>query len=326
MNNSLPKISVIIPCFNCEQWIIKCIDSITNQDYEGEIEIICVDDCSQDNTIRVIESYAKEGQAKIVLLKNTQNMGPGKSRNIGIEHSTGEWIAFCDSDDWYDDDYISLMILNALENESDIVMCNYKKILESNDSIIKVDYLKDISENYTNEECIVCSKASLCLLVIKKELFEKIKIPDLRNGEDIAVVPVLESRANKITFVRNAPYNYLIRKKSASNNVTDKVFYSLCRAYTYIINNLDENYKLEKEYLGIRTLLYGATMNGFKAGIPDDIIKKKIEEFIPIYPEWYKNQYMKNFTLTKRVYLLMIRFRCFPMCKLLSHMHGRLSV
>lgn len=326
MNNDLPKISVIIPCYNCEKWIIKCIESIKNQDYQGEIEIICVDDCSNDNTIQIIRNYKNSTCDNITILENEKNSGPANSRNRGIQCSTGEWLAFCDSDDWFDKDFVSLMVSEAMKDDSDIVMCNYKKILESNGSVILVDYLKDISNNYTNEECIVYSKASLCLLLVKKSIFENLRIPDLRNGEDIAIVPVLEAKAEKIAYIRKAPYNYLIRKDSASNKITAKVFYSLCGAYKYINDNLNDNYKLEKEYLGVRTLLYGAVMNGLKANIPISEIKTEIKKFISIYPKWYNNSYIKNFTMTKKIFLLMIRIRFYFVCKFLAHMHGRLSV
>lgn len=326
MNSQLPKVSVIIPCYNCEKWINKCLDSLVKQDYEGNIEIICIDDCSKDNTVKIIEEYIENTECEICLLKNKENLGPGKSRNIAIEHSTGEWISFCDSDDWFDKNFISLMIENAITNSSDLVMCNYKKVIESNNSVITVDYLKDISDNYSNEECIIYSKASLCLLMVKREIMIQFKIPDLRNGEDIAVIPVLESMAKKITFIKNAPYNYLIRKESASNTVTDKVFYSLCSAYDYIFENLGSNYDTAKEYLGIRTLLYGATMNGFKANISTKEIKNRIKKFVSIYPKWYKNNYMNGFSSAKRIYLLMIRLRCYPICRALAYLHRKLSV
>lgn len=326
MNNGLPKVSVIIPCYNCEKWIVKCIDSIVNQDYKGQIEIVCVDDCSQDNTVQIIKNYKNSGHSNITILENKENMGPGNSRNIGIQHSTGQWIAFCDSDDWYDEDFVSSMVYNALENDSDIVMCNYKKVLESNGSVITVDYLKNISDNYTNEDCIIYSKASLCLLLVKRYIFRNVKIPDLRNGEDIAIVPVLEAKAKKITYIEKAPYNYFIRKNSVSNKTTDKVFYSLCDAYAYINDNLNDKYKLEKEYLGIRTLLYGAVMNGFKANIPVCEIKKEIKKFVLLYPRWYKNPYIKNITLSKRVFLLMVRMKCYILCKALARIHGKISV
>lgn len=325
MKKTLPKVSVIIPCFNSEKWIIRCLDSIANQDYQGEIEIICIDDYSTDNTVRVIESYVKNSKHNIHLLKNTKNLGPGESRNKAIEYSTGEWISFCDSDDWYDENFISLMINKAIENNSDIVMCNYKKIIESTKETVLVDYLKNISSNSSKEECMIFSKASLCLLLIKRTIMIQYKIPNFRNGEDIAIIPVIESYVDKITFIRNAPYNYFIRKGSSSNFVTKDVFFSLCNAYDYILENISNDYNQVKEYLGIRTLLYGATLNGFKAKISIKVIQYKINEFSSIYPRWYQNRYINQLSISKRFYLFMLRYRCYFVCRYLSNLHRKLS-
>ena len=326
MNKRLPSVSVIIPCFNCEQWINNCLYAIERQTYCGPIEIVCVDDASSDNTVRLIEEASSIARHNIKLLRNVGNLGPAMSRNIGIEAAVGEWIAFCDSDDWFDDTFIEEMLDAAFTHNSELVMCNYKKIPESNSRVLEVDYLATVPRNPSVEQMVIHSKASLCLLFVNRTVLRGIEIPNLRNGEDIAIVPIIESKVHNIAIVRRPLYNYYVRRSSASNRVSKTVFHSLCLAYDYILENLDSSFAVAKEYLGIRTVLYGATLAAFKAGNDLQQVRAEIEKFEKVFPKWYKNDYVGAFSTAKRVYLLMIRFRCYRICKLLATLHGRLSV
>ena len=95
-----PLFSIIIPCYNCEKYISCCLDSIINQNYDN-FEVICLDDCSTDNTCSIIKEYAKQDK-HIQLIKNRINRGPGLLRNIGLKKAKGNYILFCDNDDWYE--------------------------------------------------------------------------------------------------------------------------------------------------------------------------------------------------------------------------------
>lgn len=326
MIDALPKVSIVIPCYNCEKWIEKCLTAIEVQTYKGLIEVVCVDDCSTDDTLSVINRYVAVSRNSIQLISNATNLGPANSRNKAIKMSTGEWVAFCDSDDWYDKYFLEKMIMKALDDQSEIVICSYRKVLESNGQEIEVDYLAALPEKYSIEELLVSSKSSLCLMVIKKDILNDISIPDLRNGEDIAIVPVIESKAKKISIVREHLYNYLIRASSVSNTVSINVLYSLCKAYEYIYDNLGNEYKTEKELLGIRTVLYGATLSAFKVGGYNKEIKEQIDAFEKKFPLWRRNKYLSSFSNIKRLYIFFVGKRYFRFCRLYALLHKRLSV
>ena len=120
MNEKRPKISVIVPVYNTEKYLRQCLDTIINQTLK-EIEIICVDDGSTDNSLQILKEYQKN-DARIVIL-NQNNGGGGKARNTGLEISTGEYLAFLDSDDYFDLQFLEKMYNQALSDKADLVVC-----------------------------------------------------------------------------------------------------------------------------------------------------------------------------------------------------------
>lgn len=132
----MPKVSVIIPIYNVEKYLKKCLDSVINQTLK-DIEIICINDCSSDNCENIILEYAKK-DSRIKIINNEKNSGVGFSRNIGIKESVGEYISFIDADDFVSLDYIEILYNTAIENEADIVFTNNINIVR--DKIIKPYY------------------------------------------------------------------------------------------------------------------------------------------------------------------------------------------
>ncbi|MDQ0903968.1 glycosyltransferase family 2 protein [Paenibacillus sp. V4I7] len=122
-----PKVSVIVPVYNCEKFISKCIDSIIHQTYSN-IEVVIVNDGSTDRSEEIVNGF-KEKDARIVYYYQ-DNSGPSDARNHGINKSTGEYLAFIDSDDTVDRYYIELLLDKMKTSEADLVCCGYKDISE----------------------------------------------------------------------------------------------------------------------------------------------------------------------------------------------------
>ena len=118
------KISVIIPCYNAGNYIEKCLQALEKQSFQ-DFEVILVDDCSADHTADVIRAFAQRSGLKIMLLQNDVNSGPALSRNRGIAASNGEFVCFCDSDDWYEPDYLQLLYRKSQEEKAEMVIANY---------------------------------------------------------------------------------------------------------------------------------------------------------------------------------------------------------
>ncbi|MEI0550868.1 glycosyltransferase family 2 protein [Brachyspira intermedia] len=114
-------ISIILPVYNAEKYIEKCLNSFINQTYKN-IEIICINDGSKDNSYNILKELStKDNRIKLF---THENSGPAKTRNVGLENATGNYIMFCDSDDYYELNACELMLKTIVENNVDVVMCD----------------------------------------------------------------------------------------------------------------------------------------------------------------------------------------------------------
>ena len=119
------KVSVIVPIYNSEKYLKKCIDSILNQSLK-EIEVILVNDGSTDGGMRIMEEYSKNDPRVVIL--NLKNGGPGKARNEGIKIAKGEYLSFVDSDDYIEMEFLERLYETAVHNKVQMIMTNYKDI------------------------------------------------------------------------------------------------------------------------------------------------------------------------------------------------------
>ena len=161
------KISVIVAAYNVEKYVKKCIDSLLNQTME-EIEIIVVDDASQDKTLEILKQYEKQ----IILLQNEENKGLSYSRNKALKKASGDYIGYIDADDYVDENFYAELYHSLLKNQADISICDMKLFYEE-----KGTY--QIVSAKTEEEEPICFintgiAASACNKLIKKELISKL--------------------------------------------------------------------------------------------------------------------------------------------------------
>lgn len=319
----MADVSIIIPCYNCAAWIDRCMSALERQTYR-DFEVICVDDCSKDNTVERLLEIKKHVSFELRIIENDVNCGPAKSRNYGIREAKGEYLAFCDSDDWYEEGYIEEMHQALLNDNADLVMCEYRKVYESTNRVDDMHYLENFCGS--RDDLIAYSKAAMWLIMYKRSLTIDLVVPDLRNGEDIAYVPCIESRAGRITVVKKILYNYLMRQGSASKTPSVNVYKSLLSAYEFIKTNFINDEPSVKEYLGIKTVMYGAILNACKAGESAHEICKIVGAFEKEYPNWQKNKYMYLFNKKKQLFLNFARHRRICLCKAYSRLHQLTSV
>lgn len=134
------KISVIIPVFNSENFIERCLNSVFKQTLK-DIEIIIVDDCSNDNTISVIQNCIRTNTGiPVQIIHNERNCGVSTSRNNGLKVAKGEFIYFCDNDDWIAPDMLETMYSSAINNNSDLVMCDFTAEYQNRTEVIEIQY------------------------------------------------------------------------------------------------------------------------------------------------------------------------------------------
>lgn len=228
MPKTCPKVSIIVPVYNVEKYIDECIKSIVTQTLY-DIEIICVDDCGTDNSMAIVEKYAKTDK-RIKILRHKKNSGLSASRNTGIEHSSAPYLMFCDSDDFYAPTMCQEM-LNAIEKSgADIAMCGTNIIYETDiDKSVKKSDETYYSVKFTGTEKVTndiinnCDVSS-CNKIFKKEIFlnHDLKYPFGLKYEDAYIFYTYMLWIKKITFVNKKLYNYCRRTGSIMSQTFNK--------------------------------------------------------------------------------------------------------
>lgn len=243
------KISVIIPVYNVEKYISRCIDSILNQSY-CNIEIIIVNDGSIDNSAVICDEYAQKYNNIKVFHKD--NGGVSLARNLGIDKASGEYIAFVDPDDYIDKNMYKILYKNLIESKSDISMASFSYVREekikgednSNDIIIFTK--EEVLNRYFNG-IKPFDSSFLWNKLFKKELFKDVRLDtELIIQEDTEVLLRIFNNSSSIVYVGIPLYFYLIREGAATEGKISKgkltTDISLFKIYKYTEKNLP-NYK-----------------------------------------------------------------------------------
>ncbi|MFT6919998.1 MAG: glycosyltransferase involved in cell wall biosynthesis, partial [Cognaticolwellia sp.] len=221
-------ISVIIPCYNVEVYIERCIDSILSQTIVDELQVICIDDGSTDNTFNLLEKYRNKFH-NIILIKQS-NQGQSAARNKGLELATGEYVGFIDSDDWINSVYYEELLTAMNKNKSDIVFCCMETVHESGavDPTNARDYAIDeftcISLSSIERENVIKKflmdriSVSPCNKLIKRDLVidNNIKFSEGLYNEDMEFTFDLLMVSRKISKINDSIYSYWQREFSTT--------------------------------------------------------------------------------------------------------------
>ena len=255
----MKTIGVIVPNYNSGIYIKKCLDSLLEQEYKVN-EIIVVDDCSTDESTKIVKEYTEKND-NIILLENGKNMGVSYSRNRGIENAKSEYIMFCDSDDWYEKQATKRMMEKVEKDSADFVLAGYyitykdgRKIEVKYNNLNKIEIDKETAISYLP----ITSSSKL----IKKSILEEhnIKYPEgIKNCEELPVIPVAGFYAKKVVYIDECLYNYFQRENSASNHeLQDLSFYDI--TYEKFKSNLPKEYKNSINIRMIEHLLYSKSI------------------------------------------------------------------
>lgn len=226
----MPALTVIIPAYNVGEFIEVCLDSVANQTFH-DMEIIIIDDASEDNTKEKIYGYCKK-YTNMHIIENESNIGVGRSRNHGIEIANGEYIGFIDGDDWVDLNYYTILMSVAVSTSSDIVMASITNEFGN--------HLSSTTRYAYNEGFTVDGKTGLRLLtksenmgalitpIMNNKVYKrkylinnKISCSDNRSWQDDYFSFFAILYGNKITFAPNTTYHYKQRTSSTTHEATD---------------------------------------------------------------------------------------------------------
>ncbi|GAA0178400.1 hypothetical protein SH2C18_14660 [Clostridium sediminicola] len=215
----MSEISIVVPVYNVEMYLKKCISSILEQSFT-DFELILVDDGSKDKSGRICDEY-KEKDSRIKVI-HQQNAGLSAARNIGIETSEGKYITFIDSDDFIHGNMLEILYNNLLDNNSDISICDYELVYEgmelpdeycNNHTLYtNIQGVKKIIENSETKMIVACCK------LYKRSLFRGIRYPAQKYHEDEFVTYKLLYKSNKIVVTDAKLYYYRKRDNSITGS------------------------------------------------------------------------------------------------------------
>ena len=257
----MAKVSIIVPVYNVEDYLSQCIDSLINQTLK-DIEIICVDDKSTDNSLNILKDYASK-DSRIIILEQEINQGQGVARNRALDVAKGDYIMFCDPDDWYELDACELAYNQISSNNNDMVLFSLNRYYEDSGDIVKKNHF-NLMKDYIgcqNIEIKTLNANFINNLFIVGQIYNRnfimnnnIKFGAGRMFEDQSFMLPCYIYANDISILDEYLYNYRIRKSSSTFNNAQayKYFMSITNEFWELISNKSDNKCIIAAFLSYR--------------------------------------------------------------------------
>lgn len=306
-------ISVIVPIYNVEKYLKKCVDSIIDQTYEN-LEIILVNDGSTDNSGKIAESYIKID--KRIKVYHKENGGLSDARNFGIKKSKGEYLAFVDSDDFIEKNMYEVLLSNLKEYNADISICGRYIVYPDGKKNNRVGEIKKIKMNKRESLIQLNSYSyfdmSACDKLFKRNLFEDIEFPFGKKCEDYYTMYKIFAKSNLVIYDSIPLYNYYQRANSISRN--KKYDDSYIKASKSQVDFFEKNFS-ELNYIAYTAYFFSnvASFNNIvknKIKVENKIIRNIKEETRKYYKYVINN---KNISTKKRI-------QAFIFCKM-NHLY-----
>ncbi len=311
------KVSVIVPVYNVEKYLKKCLDSLINQTFK-DYEIIIVNDGSTDTSQDIINEYVNK--YPFIKAFKKENGGLSSARNVGLDNAQGEYISFVDSDDYVEIFFLEKMYGKAIENNSDVVICDYYAITDDNKKAMKCHMQMSPEDKieYLLSPQMVCNK------LIKKEILDKVRFKEGTFYEDLDICIKMLPYVNKVSFVDEALYDYYLRHGSIMtqatfNNHLLDIFIVLEDAKSALQND----FYREAEYLYITHLLRTATLRFLDYPNTLEYLAKINSTMDKEFPNWRENTYYNRSSSKMKLICFLAIHRMYWVLKLLKKITGR---
>ena len=300
----MPKVSVIVPIYNVEKYLEKCINSLLSQTLE-DIQIILVNDGSKDNSGNIAKEYEKNNKNRIIYVEK-ENGGLSDARNYGLKYATGDFIAFLDSDDYIEKNAYEEMYNKAIEENADYVECDFIWEFPNKIRVDKQYPYKNKKEMLSFVRVVAWNK------LIKRQLItdNNLEFPKGLRYEDVEFTYKLIPFINKFAYV-DKPFIHYVQREGSIANVqnerTAEIFTVLDNVIEfYKKNNIYEKYRDELEYNYARYLLCSSLKRMCK--IKDKTIREKLlteswERLNSNFPNWKENVILKTVNIGKNKYM-----------------------
>lgn len=300
----MPKVSVIVPIYNVEKYLEKCINSLLSQTLE-DIQIILVNDGSKDNSGNIAKEYEKNNKNRIIYVEK-ENGGLSDARNYGLKYATGDFIAFLDSDDYIEKNAYEEMYNKAIEENADYVECDFIWEFPNKIRVDKQYPYKNKKEMLSFVRVVAWNKLIKRQLIIDNNL----EFPKGLRYEDVEFTYKLIPFINKFANV-DKPFIHYVQREGSIANVqnerTAEIFTVLDNVIEfYKKNNIYEEYRDELEYNYARYLLCSSLKRMCK--IKDKTIREKLltaswERLNLNFPNWKENVILKTVNIGKNKYM-----------------------
>lgn len=249
----MPKVSIIIPVYGVEKYIERCARSLFEQTLD-DIEYLFIDDCTQDKSVeilkRVLEEYPHR-KSQVVIHRMEQNSGQAKVREWGMRNARGEYVIHCDSDDWVDVHMYEEMYNKAIEEDADVVVCDY--VVTNDTSVIKtINACHAKSAKQLIENCLFQRDPwSLWNKLFNRKVYYNIEYPKCAMGEDMATTIQLLWNCKTLSYINKPYYQYFYNSESITkvctrNSCINK--FNQLSLNTTIVMNFIKNNKLDTEF------------------------------------------------------------------------------
>lgn len=309
------KISLIIPVYNSEKYLEKCLDSVFSQSFD-DYEVILVNDGSADGSQDIIDAYKMRYPEVITALKQP-NSGQASARNTGLAVARGEYVFFLDADDYLHSTALDIAYAKASGENLDIVCFNYFTCIDENAEKIPYRLLKssDTVRNY------IINEASCCNKLIRRKLFEDnlLRFTEGLIYEDFQLIPQLALYTDKIGFIDDYLYYYVIHNNSTMRAASYSAKFSDIYTVTASLKErfYGGRFHNELEWLFIEHLLHCAVLRylAFPEGRAD--IRKISGIMRENFPGWFDNKYYKMMGFKYKIVCTLAYLRFFSLLKFL---------
>lgn len=299
-------VSVIVPVYNVEKYIIKCLESIKSQTLD-DFECLIIDDGSKDSSIKLAEEYIKDD--KRFVIHHKENGGLSDARNFGINIAKGEYISFIDSDDYLDERLLELSYEMAKKHNSDICTFDMYYVWQDGSKSVSLGGKLECSSYKENNDLLFINNSANNKIYRNSFMKDKRFIKGMWY-EDLATIPVLIAKANNISYVNEPLYYYVQREGSISHNASEKIF-DIYAA----LKNVEDKLNITSDKLIDLYLDNCLDMTTLRIRNIDDVrirksfYLKNIELLDRQCPMWYESLKNKDYEFKKKIVFFLLKHK-----------------
>lgn len=289
-------ISIIIPCYNMQDKVGRCIDSIKQQSYSNFVAYF-IDDGSNDNTAEIIKQMISDDSRMDYIYQ--ENGGLSSARNTGIKLAHTAFICFIDSDDYIRQDYLEKLVTPLLDGSYDLSACYFERVYESKTTISRFNY----------NDLLLCKHPAAWNKMYRLDIIKEnhLEFPKGLWYEDLCFFAQMVPYCKNVKIIEESLYYYVQNPNSIMYTYSDKI-YDIFKVFDLLNNNSSIDKKI-LEYMEVYHVLVGTVFRAsFKPGFNKKELKKIVGCVEDEYPYWYKNSYIRSqLPLFYKIYLYFIR-------------------